>query len=95
MKMVNGLAAIFIACLCLVSPARAQPATTAANAIENFQIAQQGKDIALRIDLREPLAVPPTGFSVATPAKIALDFQETVNASGKNTQVLNQGICAV
>ena len=35
--------------------------------------------------------VAPPGFSVATPAKIALDFQSTANALGKNSQVFNQG----
>lgn len=37
------------------------------------------------------LTTPPPGFSVANPAKIALDFQSTANGLGKNTQVFNQG----
>jgi type IV pilus assembly protein PilQ len=54
-------------------------------------VAQQGNEVALRIDLKEPLASPPPGFSVANPAKIALDFQSTANGLGKNSQVFNQG----
>lgn len=89
MKMINYKMAVAIACLSLWSAVRAEPAP--ANSIEAVTVAQQGNDIALKIDLKEPLTSPPPGFSVATPAKIALDFQSTANGLGKNTEVFNQG----
>jgi len=90
MKLINQALVAISACLSLVSASFAADAVPA-NAIENVNVAQQGNDIALRIDLKEPLVVVPPGFSVANPAKIALDFQSTANAYGKTSQVLNQG----
>ncbi len=89
MKMINYKIAVAIACLSLWSAVRAEPAP--ANSIEAVTVAQQGNDIALKIDLKEPLTSPPPGFSVASPAKIALDFQSTANGLGKNAEVFNQG----
>lgn len=77
------------ACLALVSPSWAE--TEAANAIEAVNVAKQGNEIAVRIDLKAPLASPPAGFAVANPAKIAFDFPSTANALGKTTEVLNEG----
>jgi type IV pilus assembly protein PilQ len=73
----------------LSSPARAE--APPANTIEAVNVAQQGSDVALRIDLKEPLSSLPPGFSVANPAKIALDFQSTANGLGKTSQIFNQG----
>jgi len=87
MKIINALLAA-AASLALLGPARAQEA---ANAIEAVNVARQGSDIAVRIDLKQPLATPPAGFSVANPARVALDFPATVNALGKNSQALNEG----
>src|SRR5574343_192068 len=89
MKFIKHAMAAFVVCLAL-SPtawAEAQPS----NAIEAVNVAQQGNEISLRIDMKEALSAPPPGFSVANPAKIALDFQSTANALGKNSQVFNQG----
>ncbi len=89
MKWINYVMAAALACLALSSPVRAESLPT--NAIEAVNVAQQGNEVALRVDLKEPLASPPPGFSVANPAKIALDFQSTANALGRNSQVFNQG----
>ncbi|MFN7153546.1 MAG: type IV pilus secretin PilQ [Acidovorax sp.] len=51
---------------------------------------QNGTDV-VRIDFAEPLQGLPTGFSIQSPARIALDFPGTVNASGKNSFEVNQG----
>lgn len=88
MKMIKTALLAASACLALITPLRAQEE---ANAIEAINVVQQGSDITVRIDLRQPLAVPPAGFSVANPARVALDFPATVNALGQNSQVLNQG----
>jgi len=83
----NSLLAVF-ACLAMLNPLWAQEA---ANAIEAVNVAQQGSDIAIRIDLKEALTSPPAGFSVANPARVALDFPSTVNALGKTSQMVNEG----
>lgn len=51
---------------------------------------QNGTDV-VRIDFAEPLQGLPTGFSIQSPARIALDFPGTVNASGKSSFDVNQG----
>ena len=86
----HAFAAIAAACLAFAGPAAAQ-ATAATNAIEAVNAAPQGADIAVRIDLKEPLAVAPTGFAVANPAKIAFDFPSTANSLGKSSLTLNEG----
>lgn len=89
MRFYNYALATAFVCLAVTSTVRAE--TVPANTIEAVNVAQQGNEVALRIDLKEPLASPPPGFSVANPAKIALDFQSTANGLGKNSQVFNQG----
>lgn len=61
------------------------------NAIEAVNVAQQGGNILLKIDLRTPANTSPAGFSIANPSRIALDFVGTDNGLGKNSQVLNAG----
>jgi len=83
--------ALATALMCLVASSALRAETEPANTIEAVNVAQQGNEVALRIDLKEPLSSPPPGFSVANPAKIALDFQSTANGLGKNSQIFNQG----
>jgi len=90
MKFINyAMAAVAATCLALAGPLSAQ--TAAVNSIEAINAALQGTDIAIRIDFKEPLAAPPTGFSVAKPAKIAFDFPSTANGLGKNSLALKEG----
>ncbi len=89
MKSIRLAMAAFLACLALSPSVQAEALPS--NAIESVNVAQQGNEVALRIDMKEPLSSPPPGFSVANPAKIALDFQSTANGLGKNSQVFNQG----
>ncbi len=89
MKLINYARAAVLACIALSPLAQAEPLPS--NSIDAVNVAQQGNEVALRIDLKEPLASPPPGFSVANPAKIALDFQSTANGLGRNSQVFNQG----
>lgn len=89
MKFINYALVTASACLALVSPLRAQ--TTPANTIEAVSVAKQGVEVAVKIDLKDPLAMPPAGFSVANPAKVAFDFPATTNGLGKTTQVVNEG----
>ncbi len=61
------------------------------NQLEAINFSRQGNDVMVKLDLKEPLANVPPGFSVANPAKIALDLSGVTNATGKTTQVVNQG----
>ena len=61
------------------------------NAIESMTVATQGGVLNVKLNFKEPLTAPPPGFSVAKPARIALDFINTVNATGKNSQTYNEG----
>jgi type IV pilus assembly protein PilQ len=45
----------------------------------------------VRIELAQPLAAVPTGFSVQTPPRIAVDLQGVSNALGKSSVEINQG----
>jgi type IV pilus assembly protein PilQ len=51
---------------------------------------QAGAEV-LKIDLSQPLATLPNGFSIKAPAKIALDFAGVGNALGRSTIDVNQG----
>jgi len=89
MKLFNYAAVVAATCIAMTSPLKAE--TIPANAIEAVNVAQQGNEIAVKIDMREALGAPPAGFAVANPARIAFDFPLTANALGKTTQVLNEG----
>jgi type IV pilus assembly protein PilQ len=69
----------------------ASSAGFAQNAIENLAATLQGGVEVVRIDFAQPLTVVPAGFSIQTPARIALDFPGFNNASGKNLVDINQG----
>jgi type IV pilus assembly protein PilQ len=77
-----GLAMAF---LLTVSMARAQ------TAIETVSASIQGGVEVVRIELTQPLEKIPSGFSIQSPARIALDFPGISNAMGRSTVELNQG----
>lgn len=51
---------------------------------------QNGVDV-LRIEFKEPLQAAPTGFAIQSPPRIALDFPNATNGSGRNSFEMNQG----
>ncbi len=61
------------------------------NAIQEVTTSQQGGNLVVRIALKSAPAAVPASFSIATPARIALDFTRTANESGKNLIDTNQG----
>ncbi|MGI4778783.1 MAG: type IV pilus secretin PilQ [Janthinobacterium lividum] len=63
----------------------------AQNAIESVTSSMQSGSEVVRIDLARPLAAPPKGFAIQTPARIALDFQGVSNAIGRSAVEVNQG----
>lgn len=63
----------------------------AQGAIQSVTGSIQGGSEVLRIDLSEAPQALPSGFSIQSPARIALDFPGTANAMGRSTVDLNQG----
>ncbi|WP_075794266.1 type IV pilus secretin PilQ [Massilia putida] len=61
------------------------------NAIESISANQQGGNVVIKVAMKEALTQPPIGFSITNPARIALDFGATANATGKNAQDINLG----
>src|SRR5512138_1307656 len=84
---------IAIACgllfgLACAATARAQ---LPANAIEGFEVVQQGGKTIVRITTKEALRSAPPNFAVANPARIAFDFANTTNGLGRSSQDISQG----
>lgn len=71
--------------LCVMVTAQAQ------TAIEAVSGSIQGGSEVIRIDLSQALTVVPTGFSIQSPARIALDFPGVTNSMGRSTIDINQG----
>ncbi len=86
---VLGFASVCVALLgvALSFPANAQ----GANSIQAVTGSTQGGTEVIRIDLAEPLTALPTGFTIQTPARIALDFPGVGNGMGRSTVDINQG----
>lgn len=63
----------------------------AQNAIESISANQQGNNVVINVAMKDAPTRLPIGFSITNPARIALDFGATVNATGKNTQDINLG----
>ena len=63
----------------------------AQNTIQSVTGSVQNGAEVIRIDLSEPLAALPAGFSIQTPARIALDFPGVGNAMGRTAVDLNLG----
>src|SRR5471030_1468006 len=60
-------------------------------AIESVTGSLQGGLEVVKIDLSEALSAVPTGFSIQSPARIALDFPGVVSAMGRSAIDINQG----
>ncbi len=75
--------AVFVAYLPLVAQAQ--------NSIQSVSGSVQGGSEVIRIDLAEPLTAIPTGFSIQTPARIALDFPGISNSMGRSAVDLSLG----
>ncbi|MCS6945024.1 MAG: type IV pilus secretin PilQ [Sutterellaceae bacterium] len=63
----------------------------AVNSIERIDATQTGTSVVLTIQLKAPFSGIPASFSVANPARIAIDLPQTVNNLGRNVVEINQG----
>ena len=61
------------------------------NSIDSITVAQQGNVVNVKMTFKEPLSELPSGFSVAKPARIALDFPNVVNGLRSSSQAFNEG----
>lgn len=80
--------ALWLTCVGL---AQAQANGAAANSIEALDVTQHGGKIVVRVTTKEPLRSVPPNFAIATPARIAFDFPNTVNSLGRSSQEVGQG----
>ena len=63
----------------------------AQSAIEAVSGSIQGGVEVVKIDLSQPLTAAPTGFTIQSPARIALDFPGVSSAMGRSNIEINQG----
>ncbi len=69
----------------------APAAALAQNAIQAINTTQQSGAEVVRIELSEALASVPTGFTIQTPPRIAIDLPGVGNALGRSSVDINQG----
>jgi type IV pilus assembly protein PilQ len=69
----------------------AMQSAEASNAFVSMGASQQGDTVFLKLTLRDPLTVPPLTYTAFNPPRLAIDLQNTVNASGKTRQDIDLG----
>lgn len=69
----------------------ASSAYAQSNSIQQVVASQQGANVIVKVTMKKNLDKAPLGFSTLTPARIALDFTDTENATGKSTVDINMG----
>ncbi len=69
--------------------AQAEAATQ--NKITALSVTEAGAVTVIKVELAEPLASAPAGFSISSPARIALDFPDTANGMGRSVQNFSAG----
>jgi type IV pilus assembly protein PilQ len=72
-------------------PAWAQVNAEVANGIERIEATQTAAGVLLTIQLKSPPNATPPSFSIANPARIAIDLAGTQNNVGRNSVEFNQG----
>jgi len=75
----------------MVAASAAPLLARAENSIRAVSGSVQGGSEVIRIELSEPLAQVPTGFTIQSPARIALDFQGVSNSLGRSAIEINLG----
>jgi type IV pilus assembly protein PilQ len=82
------LLGIFIALGVLSAQAQAD----VQNSITALSVSSAGNgETVIKVELAQPLAVLPAGFTINTPPRIAFDFPDTANGLGKSLQNFNEG----
>jgi type IV pilus assembly protein PilQ len=95
-----GAAAAVVACAqallvavpsTVLAQAAAGAGEAAGNSIERIDATQTGTNTIVTIQLKGAAAGVPPSFSVANPARIAIDLPQTANNLGRNLVEVNQG----
>ncbi|MBC3920692.1 type IV pilus secretin PilQ family protein [Undibacterium sp. CY18W] len=73
----------------LVMLALCQSAFAQINSIESVTANQQGSNVIVKIGFKSNLLKAPVGFSIANPARIALDFADITNGTGRTAFDIN------
>ena len=84
------MAAVRAVSFCVVSALSCSVAL-AQNAIQALTGSVQSGVEVIRIETAEPLTAVPAGFTIQSPARIALDFPGVVNGIGRNAIEIGQG----
>jgi type IV pilus assembly protein PilQ len=88
----KGKALAGVICALALSWLQAVALAAETNRIEAISVAgSTGGQVVVKITLAQPLASPPAGFSINNPPRIALDFANTVNGLGRNSQDVGEG----
>ena len=62
------------------------------NSIEGVAVSPQpGGTVIVKVTMKSPLTNPPAGFTVNNPPRIAFDFPNTTNATGRTSQDIGEG----
>ncbi len=91
---VQGVVA-FVFATFIVLPSWAQSGVAAAPggpiSITAIAASTQGGAEIIRVELSKPLSVPPTGFVIQSPARVALDFPGVISDLGRSNIEFGQG----
>jgi len=94
-KMVKGMARSMLGLLGLLAAfgiLGAQAHAGAQNSITALSVVSAGSgSTVIKVELAQPLANVPAGFTINTPPRIALDFPNTANGLGKSVQDFSEG----
>ncbi|OJZ21623.1 MAG: pilus assembly protein PilQ [Thiobacillus sp. 65-29] len=86
------LGAVALAAVALLPAAHAADTPPTANAVQSVETTTlPGGKVMVRVNLKQPLATTPAGFTVGNPPRIALDLPDTGNAMGRNVVEANLG----
>ena len=69
----------------------AQAQADAQNSISALSVSAGNGVTVIKVELAQPLAKLPAGFTINTPPRIAFDFPDTANGTGKSVQDFNAG----
>jgi type IV pilus assembly protein PilQ len=82
----------FVLSLAVARAMAAEPGAAAQHRIEAVDVSKLQSGAVVKITLDQPLGAPPLSFSIASPPRLALDFPNTINATGKSTLEAGDGI---
>ncbi len=88
-RMAGAVAFVGVALLSAAHAADTPPTANAVQSVETTTL--PGGKVMVRVNLKQPLAATPAGFTVGNPPRIALDLPDTGNAMGRNVVEANLG----